>query len=108
MKKPDEIKKGLECGVTKRCARTLCPYWIDEDDLGECISRVQADAIAYIWQLERERDAAVEDMKMLAHSDSMCDTCAHYAFDEEDESRACTDCDVETYNNWQWRRVEVG
>jgi hypothetical protein len=51
--------------------------------------------------------AAVKDMKMLAHSDSVCDTCAHYAFDEEDESRACTDCDVETYNNWQWRGVEV-
>ena len=34
-----------------------------------------------------------------------CETCAHYAFDEEDESSICADCDVDS--NWQWRGVEV-
>lgn len=61
---------------------------------------------AELEQTKRERDAAVMDLKTLVHSCSACNICAHYAFDEEDESRTCADCDVETCSNWQWCGVQ--
>ena len=39
--------------------------------------------------------------------DLSCAICGHYAYDEDDESRICADCNVDTYSNWQWRGVEV-
>lgn len=53
MKTPEEIKKSLEC-----CAQFLecrhCPY-----NGEKCTVESSNDALAYILQLERERDAAV-------------------------------------------------
>ena len=57
MKTPDEIKKGLEDGV---------PYHVHKGEayLGYIAlagtQHKMSDALAYIQQLERERDAAVE------------------------------------------------
>ena len=105
---PEEIKKGLDCCIYETDDSSLvdhcrvCPY----QPTGLCIRTLLKDALAYIQQLERERDAAVEDMKLIAYSNSKCETCARYAFDEEDESRVCADCDVETYSNWQWRGAQ--
>lgn len=99
---PEEIKKGLECCKSNPTC-SLCSYY-NEDDC----EVMESDALAYIQQLERERDAAVRDLELIAYSNSKCETCAHYAFDEEDESRACADCDVETYCNWKWRGVQGG
>lgn len=51
MKKPDEIKKGLELCGADEChgvPRTGCPY---EDDVF-CIMHICGDALAYITQLE--------------------------------------------------------
>lgn len=60
---PEEIKKGLECckpvwvdNHWKSC-NTKCPY-ID-DVRGFCREMLMVDALTYIQQLERERDAAV-------------------------------------------------
>ena len=60
MKTPDEIKKGLTtCSLPNnttinRCI--LCPY----RKMPNCSENMNADALAYIQQLERERDAAEE------------------------------------------------
>lgn len=53
MKTPDEIKKGLECCKNGLCVD--CPYVG-----GECGENKNGDAIAYIRQLEGERDEALE------------------------------------------------
>lgn len=65
---PEEIKKGLEycSGMHDHSYCRECPY--SEDDCDE----MTRDALAYIQQLEaerdqykRERDAAVEDIKQI-------------------------------------------
>lgn len=49
-------------------------------------------------QVTRERDAAMEDLEMLAD----CETCIH------DDDEACEHCcDCITRGNWQWRGAEV-
>lgn len=66
-----------------------------------------AQAQAMLETRTKERDAAVEDLKLIVSGDFSCAICGHYAYDEDDESRICADCDVETYSNWQWRGAEV-
>lgn len=75
MNTPDEIKKGLECriaGGDGRCNLycVSCPYF----SAGYSLSAATKDALAYIQQLERERDAAVEGLKQ---SLSCCKYCKH-------------------------------
>lgn len=62
MKTPDEVKKGLECCNTFNVCHK-CPYEkaVDTEHGWGCVVIRNADALAYIQQLERERDAAVED-----------------------------------------------
>ena len=50
-------------------------------------------------QLERERDAAVEDVRLAVCDDLKCSTCMY----KGNESHMCDDCDVHTFCNWQWR-----
>ena len=61
MKTPDEIKKGLGSCSADECHgdHVDCPY------IGNvlCIREICYDALAYIQQLERERDAAVADLE---------------------------------------------
>lgn len=61
---PEEIKKGLECckpvwvdNHWKTCD-TKCPYIEDVD--GFCREQLIVEALAYIQQLERERDELSE------------------------------------------------
>lgn len=50
MKTPDEIKKAVSlCILCERC--TDCPYCESESEAG-CMSALNADALAYIEQLE--------------------------------------------------------
>lgn len=112
---PEEIKDGLEhCSKDEDgCNCEGCPY-----DMGEftckCIPVNQKDALAYIQQLEerivdlnktseqleRERDAAVEDIF------PMCANCKHEKLGygvgpcPPIEEYVTTDC-----SNWQWRGV---
>lgn len=66
---PEEIQKGLECckpvwvdNHWKTCD-TKCPHI---DDVGGfCRAQLMADALAYIQQLEHERDAAVAETESL-------------------------------------------
>lgn len=54
MKTPEEIKRGLECcAIRKSCA--ACPY-NDGKPSVECMDTLEADALAYIRQLEREKE----------------------------------------------------
>lgn len=50
-KTPEEIKKGLECAVDKKCIGKECPYFNEEYS---CISTAQVDALALIQQLEAD------------------------------------------------------
>ena len=68
MKTPNEIKKGLECCTVEYCYRTQkgCPY----RDYSLCVQNVCADALAYIQQLERERDEVSEFHKELVETNN--------------------------------------
>lgn len=70
MRDPDEIKKGLECCFTRGIGCDYCPY-VDDDGVVCVNSNLGEDALAYIQQLEAERDAAVNDL-------SNCDGNCHY------------------------------
>ena len=86
-KTPEEIKKGLErCKNGAHCDNYLSAYH----------SQVEADALAYIEQLERERDAAMKDMKKMAYESTdgvVCDLCAR-------KDGVCLDC------NFEWHGVK--
>ena len=100
MKTPEEIKKGLECCTHATC--NGCPYAQD----GCATNREMIDALEYIQQLERERDAAVEDLETMGEARAYCDTCLHNNTNHKEEP--CISC-MSGYliNNWQWRGVEV-
>lgn len=113
---PEEIKKGLECCQTypgRSCKP--CPYV----RLEHCLSGLNAAALAYIQQLEnhigeltekvklleRERDAAVEDMTELMHLGKFCRHCKHLTEDGECTfDFAANKC--APWNCWQWRGVQ--
>lgn len=92
MKKPEEIKKGLDCcQTTVRC--NICPYTDVGNIVAECSGRLAGDALEYIIQLEsrlaqveRERNAAVKDLA------DACKYCKHISCDDEDENSPCKDC----------------
>lgn len=96
MKTPEEIKKGLECCMYEgECKR--CPYQGEK-----CTITASGDALAYIQQLECERDAAAKDLE----TGICCETCAHY--DTDAKEPPCATCrDSYAHGNWQWRGVEV-
>ena len=96
-KTPEEIKKGLECCTTFGANCDDCPYD------GECMlpfgDNPEHDALTYIQQLERERDAAVEELRR-THN---CNICKHH----EKSGGTCEGWSVCGYNipNWEWRGV---
>ena len=101
MKTPEEIKKGLECCPV--CSKS-CAYYSGVD----CYVELHYDALAYIQQLERERDAAVSLL------DGECYACLHNEDGEPCRTKEICQCCV--YNedawgmdldyNWQWRGVQ--
>lgn len=57
MKKPDKIKKGLECcdfehWQGRKCEQ--CPYMNADDEWCDSMDEIRGDAIAYIQQLEAQ------------------------------------------------------
>lgn len=50
-KTPEEIKKGLECAIDKKCIGEKCPYFSLEYT---CIMTAQRDALTLIQQLEAD------------------------------------------------------
>lgn len=63
MKTPDEIKKGMQCAVDKKCYWKECPYYNSEEHT--CINEVQLDALAYIKQLEAQNAELVQKVNQL-------------------------------------------
>lgn len=114
MKTPDEIKKGLECCIgdclSYHCRE--CPYYennfCETDGMDLC-----EDALAYIQQLERERDALLEAMK---DTDINCDYCKHSDIMQNVCKCDCSFCDIpaddchcnECRNNshWEWAGIK--
>lgn len=111
MKTPDEIKKGLECcGGDCFNGNEECPY--DKDDLREnisCIRWLAQDALAYIQQLERERDALLEivrneaDCKVCKYLKEECD--GDCSFCEIEGPCACARCTTED-SHWEWAGIK--
>lgn len=52
-------------------------------------------------QVKAERDAAVEDLRNLAHEHSTYYACINDKFDYD--KSCCTGCPYNDWNNWQWR-----
>ena len=105
MKTPEEIKKGLEvCCADDECQK--CPY-IDDDKWSCGIRAMMRDALAYIAQLEAERDAAIKDIPRA------CGYCKHYynppVFEETALGIKVSYCEKDCYNvsevnaGWEWR-----
>lgn len=65
---PEEIKKGLKKCPNRDCSLCLSSFHCD----------LEADALAYIQQLERERDAAVEQLTETSNEIGSCKGCVHY------------------------------
>lgn len=104
-KTPDEIKKGLtNCGsYDVGTCKGICPY--NASNAG-CVGELIRDALAYIQQLEaerdkykRERDVAIEQLKEFD-----CATCKHCNL--EHIASICRKCKVAS--KWEWRGVKEG
>lgn len=111
MKSPEDIKKGLECCFPSEDPDCFeCPYRATEN----CFTVRINDILAYIKQLEREMDAAVEQLKAADMEDCLgCDHCKHSALCET-PVWPCNDCDNEECpchtcfdgSNWNWIGVQ--
>ena len=104
MKTPDEIKKGLGSCSADECHgdHVDCPY------IGNvlCIREICYDALAYIQQLEREKDALLKDLR----ATDPCDNCKYCgtawecdgdcSFCYHSETCQCRECDDDSH--WEW------
>ena len=50
MKTPEDIKRGLECCAIRKTCKG-CPY---DEKTAACMNTLEAEALAYIRQLERK------------------------------------------------------
>lgn len=109
MKTPEEIKKGLECCTCQDgdgCS-DMCPY------SGRCDidpNALERDALAYIEQLERERDAAIKDIESLrvsTWSSDWCNFCKHHEPDGQCYRKCLTGGCGWGYG-WEWRGSQDG
>lgn len=100
MKSPDEIKKGLECCQPKWDGKSLvptcdeCPYiheghWCRNVLFGD-LRRYTIGIEQRLAQVERERDAAVRELKL----GEDCDNCKHRNECKHDGFgyKKCTEC----------------
>lgn len=117
MKRPDEIKRGLEaasvdCRGAHECEK-MCAYYKQcsshASELATVPCDMLSDALAYIKRLEREKQrmerewvAAVEDLKMLGK----CPTCAHY--ETPCGTGPCMSCHPIERQGYVWRGVKEG
>lgn len=103
MKTPDEIKKGLECCSCNLNDCNGCPY----DGMPCNDLELERDALAYIHQLERERDAAMKDLKSVVASNYFdCDYCKLCKYKEPDGECYHTCIPYSSEWGWEWRGVQ--
>ena len=106
MKTPDEIKNGLNHCSEDGCKQ--CPYKYD-CDMADGFSVLAGDALDYIQQLERERDAAVEDLKSVVASNYFDgDYCKLCKYNEPDGECYHTCIPYSSKWGWEWRGVQEG
>jgi hypothetical protein len=108
-----KVKCGIECCRINECI--VCPYHDNCYSIDEALCETfHMDIEAYIQQLERERDAAVEQLKAADMEDCLgCDHCKHSALCET-PVWPCNDCDNEECpchtcfdgSNWNWIGVQ--
>ena len=61
MKKPEEIKKGLEvCSNDTMLCYEKCPYFSSISNGVDCAAEMKVDALAYIQQLEADKVSLLE------------------------------------------------
>lgn len=100
MKMPDEIKKGLECCKNYQSCTEYgepkCPY----NDIRECVDTLLDDALAYIRQIEAERDNYRDELT----TELGCNTCKHFDNDAGAVSGYCEYCNM--WSDWEWRGVQ--
>ena len=110
---PEEIKRGLECCSVDGLSCSNCSYCVSCD---ADIHALERDALAYIQQLEnhigeltemvhqleRERDAAVEQLRKGGRA---CSTCK-FSEDIPENDKICEECRLTgtklLYSNWEW------
>lgn len=98
MRKPNEIKKGLECLVRGKYPNAYCGGCSYHENaaqyLYECKSpEIITDTLAYIQQLESERDALLADLKEADMID--CCHCKSYIHSENNACEAADfNCDA--------------
>lgn len=121
MKKPEEIKAGLgACQTVVRCS--TCTYHDVGDIVAECTAQLSGDALVYIQQLEsrlaqveRERDAAVNDLRDNYEPCDVCkkkNICEQYCPKNGYDCVSCLDTERCIFYNctkdndlWEWRGV---
>ena len=103
----DMLREGACCSYCAIAFPTVgYPYPCEErirtngnmDKAANLIESISAE----LEQVKRERDAAVEDVRLAVCDDLKCSTCMY----KGNESHMCDDCDVHTFCNWQWRGVK--
>ena len=114
MKTPDGIKKGLECCAEDECfgERENCPY---SGEPSLCVGSMCVDALAYIQQLEREKEALLTALKC---TDLECEHCKHCNIMENVCKYDCSDCELDADNcpckecrknsHWEWAGIKEG
>lgn len=96
MKRPDEIKNALLICSDDGGTCGTCKYYTTNPD---CLGKLHADALAYIQQLEREKDAAVAGLA--DHRD--CLYCKHYDTPiSEPPCNSCSSRSEEYRLPWEW------
>ena len=110
LKTPDEIKMNEENAfLLREAAKSACAGYYDHLSAGgkgdpaeerwiEALT-AGADALSYIQQLERERDAAVADLRVDRH----CRTCKNSGCYPSDQP--CRSCGI-AGKNYEWRGVK--
>ena len=99
---PEEIKRGAHVCTSDVDPCTLCPYLIDLHAPIKCRQKqLMEDMYILIRQLERERDAAVEGLTIIANNTGSCIMCKHrvhpgYVCDRFEREENC----------YEWRGVQ--
>lgn len=95
---PEEIKQAAHCVAWDESHCDDCAYRTYED----CSASAVADLLMYVQQLERERDAAV---KQLRNGGRACSTCK-FSEDIPENDKICEECRLTgtklLYSNWEW------
>lgn len=111
MKTPDRIKQGLTvcCEISPSAtACKACPYdeecrkAYEEEDIVPG-SAMMLDALAYIRQLERERDAAVRDLDNKSYG---CDKCKHHLASIKKTCDLPIEKRKPSFACWEWRGLQ--